>query len=89
MPIRGDNFVLVHGVNSDVCYAVLEVTLRCPVMTARGRVELDESLPLKGIQFLLGSDLAGCSPHWWVYPVQCYQKILMITTPTGDTVSSH
>lgn len=59
MPTRGDNFVLVRGVNSDVCYPVFKMSLRCPVVSAQGPVALVESLPLEGVQFLLGADLAG------------------------------
>ena len=58
--------VLCRGINTVEEFATAPVTLTCPLVTATARVAVAESLPVSGVDFLLGNDLAG--GRVWVQP---------------------
>ena len=40
-------------------FGTAEVALSCPLVTTTAQVALAEELPMAGVDFLLGNDLAG------------------------------
>ena len=51
--------VLCRGLNTVEEYGTAEVTLSCPLLTTTACVVMAEDLPVAGVDFLLGNDLAG------------------------------
>ena len=62
--------VLCRGLNTVEEFGTAEVKLSCPLVTAEARVAVADDLPVAGVDFLLGNDLAG--GRVWV------------PTPSGD-----
>ncbi len=51
--------VLCRGLNTVEEYGTAEVTLSCPLLTTTACVVVADDLPVAGVDFLLGNDLAG------------------------------
>ena len=51
--------VLCRGLNTVEEYGTAEVTLSCPLITTTACVVVADDLPVAGVDFLLGNDLAG------------------------------
>ena len=65
--------VLCRGLNAVEKFVTADVKLSCPLITTTAQVAVVEQLPVAGVDFLLGNDLAG--GRVWV------------PTPTGDEAS--
>ena len=52
-------YVLCRGMNSVEYYDYVHIELACPIVTAAAQVAVADALPVDGVDFLLGNDLAG------------------------------
>ena len=57
--VTSSKAVLCRGLNTVEEFVTAEVTLSCPLVTATARVAVADELPVAGVDFLLGNDLAG------------------------------
>ena len=51
--------MVCRGVHIEACHDLVPMKLVCPVVTAFGKVAVADTLPIGGVDFLLGADLAG------------------------------
>ena len=58
-PLVSKEYVNLKGVCGDDFVPLVSVTIQCPVVCATGQVAVVESLPVEGVDVLLGNDLAG------------------------------
>ncbi len=61
--------VLCRGINTVESFATAQVKLVCPLVTTEACVAMADHLPVAGVDFLLGNDLAG--GRVWVQPSPC------------------
>ena len=73
-------YVLCRGMNSIEYYDHVYVELACPIVTAAAQVALADTLPVDGVDFLLGNDLAGAR----VFP----SPVSVVEAPAGGMVAS-
>ena len=57
--VHTGEYVVCQGVHSDACHDLVPMTLECPLVSAAGKVAVLDKLPVDGVDFLLGADLAG------------------------------
>ena len=62
-------------------YDYVHVELACPRVTAAAQVAVADTLPVDGVEFLLGNDLAGAR----VFP----SPVLVVKAPAGGVFISH
>ncbi|WP_435362551.1 hypothetical protein, partial [Klebsiella pneumoniae] len=58
-PIASEEFVECKRVFYDEILPLVSVRLQCPLVSASGEVAVLDNLPVEGVDFLLGNDLAG------------------------------
>lgn len=57
--INTGQYVQCRGIHSEEYHDLVSVTIRCPLVETTAEVAVVDELPLKGVDFLLGSDLVG------------------------------
>ena len=57
--LQGVRDVLCRGINAINRFITTTLRLRCPLVDAEARVAVMDELPVPGVDFLLGNDLAG------------------------------
>ncbi len=57
--VASDQPVLCWGNGAAESFATTEIWLSCPLVNAKAQVALVEDLPVSGVDFLLGNDLAS------------------------------
>ena len=58
-PLVSKEFIKIKGIVEDTFCPLVVVHLQCPVVTVTAEVAIVDSLPVDGVDFLLGNDLAG------------------------------
>ena len=58
-PLVSKEFVKIKGIVGDTFCPLVVVHLQCPVVSVTAEVAIVDSLPVDGVDFVLGNDLAG------------------------------
>jgi len=74
-------YVLCRGVNANAYHNLVPVKLECPLATVSAAVAVVDELPVDGVDFLLGNDLAGAQ----VFPPPVIVSERALTAPDTES----